>query len=321
MNGRDQPTPSFPLGIEQNFIPMQANPYFIAYPPQFVQPQWKKLFVGQIPKTMNEQDVIQIFSDSFFIQNAYIIKDRNTHEHKGCAFIFVDPSVSDALIEKYHNKYKCDGMANALQVKYANTASQYHKDHPFSAEPKANEFVPQDAQNPLPMMPMYTFPFYSFYPSNMMMNYPSVSSTSIGSEMESGVPRDSTPVQYYYQPVFNGVQPETGTEYPTQSNTPIVPESKPVEKANSHTNFSSNSNLFVYNFSPTFSDSDLLKMFSPFGTVISAKVIRDRTTGASKGYGFVNFRDAREAEKAIAAMNGKKVDGRELTVQIKKVKK
>ena len=94
MNGRDQPTPSFPLGIEQNcgmcyggydlvVIPMQANPYFIAYPPQFVQPQWKKLFVGQIPKTMNEQDVIQIFSDSFFIQNAYIIKDRNTHEHKG----------------------------------------------------------------------------------------------------------------------------------------------------------------------------------------------------------------------------------------------
>lgn len=46
-------------------------------------------------------------------------------------------------------------MANALQVKYANTASQYHKDHPFSAEPKANEFVPQDAQNPLPMMPVF----------------------------------------------------------------------------------------------------------------------------------------------------------------------
>ena len=46
-------------------------------------------------------------------------------------------------------------MADALQVKYANTASQYHKDHPFSAEPKANEFVPQDAQNPLPMMPVF----------------------------------------------------------------------------------------------------------------------------------------------------------------------
>ena len=139
MNGRDQPTPSFPLGIEQNcgmssegydliVIPMQANPYFIAYPPQFVQPQWKKLFVGQIPKTMNEQDVIQIFSESFFIQNAYIIKDRNSHELKGkgtgiliivgCAFIFVDPSVSDALIEKYHNKYKCDGVRNDRSMCY-----------------------------------------------------------------------------------------------------------------------------------------------------------------------------------------------------------
>lgn len=84
--------------------------------------------MGQIPKTMNEQDVIQIFSDSFFIQNAYIIKDRNTHEHKGkgtgiliiegCAFIFVDPSVSDALIEKYHNKYKCDGVRNDRSMCY-----------------------------------------------------------------------------------------------------------------------------------------------------------------------------------------------------------
>lgn len=51
------------------------------------------------------------------------------------------------------------------------------------------------------------------------------------------------------------------------------------------------------------------------------KVIRDRVTGASKGYGFVNFREASEAEKAITAMNRKTVDGRVLTVQIKKVKK
>ena len=72
MNGRDQPTPSFPLGIEQNcgmssegydliVIPMQANPYFIAYPPQFVQPQRKKKFLRHIGKTMNQQDVIQFF--------------------------------------------------------------------------------------------------------------------------------------------------------------------------------------------------------------------------------------------------------------------
>ena len=45
-------------------------------------------------------------------------------------------------------------MTNALQVKYANTASQYHKGNQFSTEMKTNEFIAQDVQNPVPMMPV-----------------------------------------------------------------------------------------------------------------------------------------------------------------------
>ena len=49
-------------------------------------------------------------------------------------------------------------------------------------------------------------------------------------------------------------------------------ESKQVEKIRTHPNYSSDANLFIYNFSPKFTDSDLFQLFSPFGTVLSAKV-------------------------------------------------
>jgi RNA recognition motif-containing protein len=61
-------------------------------------------------------------------------------------------------------------------------------------------------------------------------------------------------------------------------------------------------------------DADLEAMFAPHGTVQSAQVIMDRDTGRSKGFGFVEMGSAQEAQAAIAAMNGKEVEGRTLTV-------
>ena len=55
-------------------------------------------------------------------------------------------------------------------------------------------------------------------------------------------------------------------------------------------------------------------MFSAHGTVQSAQVIMDRDTGRSKGFGFVEMGSDQEAQTAIAAMNGKEVEGRSLTV-------
>ena len=55
-------------------------------------------------------------------------------------------------------------------------------------------------------------------------------------------------------------------------------------------------------------------MFEPHGTVQSAQVILDRDTGRSKGFGFVEMGSDQEAQAAIAALSGKEVDGRQLTV-------
>jgi RNA recognition motif-containing protein len=72
--------------------------------------------------------------------------------------------------------------------------------------------------------------------------------------------------------------------------------------------------LYVGNLPYSVDDSALQGMFAGFGTVASAKVIMDRDSGRSKGFGFVEMGSDQEAQSAISAMNGKEIEGRPLTV-------
>src|SRR5690349_13057427 len=72
--------------------------------------------------------------------------------------------------------------------------------------------------------------------------------------------------------------------------------------------------LYVGNISFNTTVGDLEKMFGESGTVQSANVIEDRETGRSRGFGFVEMSTAEEANAAIAALNGKEIDGRSLKV-------
>jgi RNA recognition motif-containing protein len=72
--------------------------------------------------------------------------------------------------------------------------------------------------------------------------------------------------------------------------------------------------LYVGNLPYGVSDSDLQDLFGAHGTVQSAQVIMDRDTGRSKGFGFVEMGSDQEAQAAIAALNGKEIQGRALTV-------
>lgn len=72
--------------------------------------------------------------------------------------------------------------------------------------------------------------------------------------------------------------------------------------------------LYVGNLTYGVTDSMLEQLFASHGTVQSAQVIMDRDTGRSKGFGFVEMGSDAEAQAAIAALNGKEVEGRNLTV-------
>jgi cold-inducible RNA-binding protein len=72
--------------------------------------------------------------------------------------------------------------------------------------------------------------------------------------------------------------------------------------------------LYVGNLSYQTNDNSLSEMFSAHGTVTSARVITDRDTGRSKGFGFVEMSSSAEAQSAIDKMNGKEFEGRAITV-------
>jgi cold-inducible RNA-binding protein len=72
--------------------------------------------------------------------------------------------------------------------------------------------------------------------------------------------------------------------------------------------------LFVGSLAYTATDDDLAAFFAPVGTVVSAKVIIDRDTNRSKGFGFVEMSTDEEAKAAIDQLNGKELNGRTIAI-------
>jgi RNA recognition motif-containing protein len=73
-------------------------------------------------------------------------------------------------------------------------------------------------------------------------------------------------------------------------------------------------NIYVGNLSWTMTDDDLLNLFTPYGSVTSAKILKDKMNGRSKGFGFVEMEDDEAAKTAIANLNETEVQGRKLIV-------
>ncbi len=79
-------------------------------------------------------------------------------------------------------------------------------------------------------------------------------------------------------------------------------------------------NMYVSNLSFHTADDELRKLFEEFGAVSSAKVITDRETGRSRGFGFVEMASDDEAKEAIKNLNNKEVEGRAMSVTVAREK-
>ena len=77
-------------------------------------------------------------------------------------------------------------------------------------------------------------------------------------------------------------------------------------------------NIYISNLSYGVNDADLNQLFAEYGTISSAKVITDRDTGRSRGFGFVEMSDDTEAQKAIDGLNQAEYDGKVISVAVAK---
>jgi len=76
--------------------------------------------------------------------------------------------------------------------------------------------------------------------------------------------------------------------------------------------------LFIFHLPNEWKENDLIEFFKEFGTIISARIMTDRTTGRSRGFGFVSYDNPNSAKNAITKMNGLQVGSKRLKVQLKK---
>ncbi|NDW18754.1 RNA-binding protein [Dysgonomonas sp. 216] len=74
-------------------------------------------------------------------------------------------------------------------------------------------------------------------------------------------------------------------------------------------------NIYVGNLHYEVKESDLKQLMEEFGTVSSVKLISDKDSGRSKGFGFVEMENSEEANKAISELNGKTIQGRPLSIK------
>src|SRR5580658_1045549 len=79
-------------------------------------------------------------------------------------------------------------------------------------------------------------------------------------------------------------------------------------------------NIYVSNLSFHTTDEDLKTMFNKFGEVSSAKVIMDKVSGRSRGFGFVEMSSEEEGKEAMASLNNKEIEGRPISVSVAREK-
>ena len=77
-------------------------------------------------------------------------------------------------------------------------------------------------------------------------------------------------------------------------------------------------NLFIFHLPIEWTETEVISYFSPFGNVISARIMCDKNTGKSRGYGFVSYDNHISSINAVKMMNGCQIAGKRLKVQLKK---
>lgn len=265
-----------------------------------------KLFVGSIPRQAQEENLKDVFSQFGLIEELVLMKDQDGSP-KGCAFIKFKLKEDALIAVRFLNgNVFLMGSDKPIEVRFAET----NKKKPATAEVRTtqvmpNFMTPQINSNPA-LNPMINLPYYKYTTQDGVPYYlnPHTRSTQWEEPPPGSLVYPEPPFEpYIVKPLNQFQQKPGGTASPTAETKKAGP---------------SGSNLFIFHLPNEWRDDDLMFYFKDFGNIMSCRIMTDRQTGRSRGFGFISYDNHQSALTAIEKMNGYSVGNKKLKVQLKK---
>lgn len=285
----------------------------------------KKVFVGMLPRDVQEETVRELFEPYGEIKGVFLIRS-NDGIKRGCAFVnYAERSSVMAAIDGLNGTLAIEGSDRPLIVKVADNKQKTFRrgyqngmyaehDTPISHSPQGSYTGNMYYMPPGPSSHIHPHLYPGQVASSNNAASPAGSYSSGGHSLYppslhgAGISVPATN-NYAYQRVHHY---EAASGYADHSRTSQAVNQRPREGP-------AGANLFIYHLPHDLTDADLATAFNPFGNVISAKVFVDRYSGESKGFGFVSYDSIISAEHAIEQMNGFQIGAKRLKVQHKRV--
>jgi CUG-BP- and ETR3-like factor len=271
-----------------------------------------KLFVGSIPKHATEENLNDVFTQFGHIEELVLMKDPDGTS-KGCAFIRFKNKEDALLAMRFLNgNVYLGGSDKPIEVRFAENKK---KTHPTTSGDTGGKHHPSGG-NPNPHNPMsHMAPMNTMNPMNPMNPMGQMTSAPYYKYMAP----DGNP--YYLNPFTRQTQwdepPPGSYVIPEPPEVPYYVKTQAPMKMPKKQG-PSGSNLFVFHLPNEWKEEDLYYHFKDFGTIISCRIMRDRQTNRSRGFGFVSYDNAMSATMAVQRMNGFQAGSKRLKVDIKK---
>ncbi|EDQ89884.1 uncharacterized protein MONBRDRAFT_16599 [Monosiga brevicollis MX1] len=296
---------------EKTTLPNMSHPMQVKIADTDQRNAERKLFVGMLARTMNEDDLRAKFGAFGHVEDLTILRHADGSS-KGCAFVkFSNADEAQSAIANLHHSETMDGCRSPIVVKVADNEKQ-----------KQHRKLQRQLNNMNVMMP------YNMIPNPRSMSYNMYNQAANFGQFGNGMP---APDHGAMGEVDGGASPVGGFNMPYPSNPygmasapfgqqPYMGQPMAPRQSSQQPEGPDGSNLFIYHLPQEFNDQALAATFLPFGNVISAKVFVDKMTGQSKCFGFVSYDNPASAEAAITAMNGFQIGMKRLKVQLKRPK-
>jgi len=276
--------------------------------------EWK-LYVGMLSRESSEEEIRTIFESYGRVDEVVLIKDRETGQSKGTAFVkFATREEALRAINALNDSYRDKKSPGNLQVRFAHTKLEKDKIEQSKQMSLLGSMSGISSAQMLAQQQLFGSPNFGGNPG-------------FGGNLAYGGSSNSfggLPFAQQQAPAYGGSQ--FATTMPglsgLGSGLPLMSSGLNLQ-ANPSLGFGNdqkgppNSNLFVYNLPDIASERDLLSMFSAYGNVISCRIMRDKVTNQPKGFGFVSYDSPHPAQQAIQSLNGTMLGGKRLDVRIK----